>query len=641
TGTGGFGQLGQVVNFGGRTPTAGNPAGAGGGGAGFATGNAGLVAGFVGLLQQLQQIRNTEASLNNQLRSLKMLEAHQEAGTIEITQVDLLRQNIEGERSSLLLAQVNLANTLDVYKAATLGLPPNLPVELDDSMIKQFELVDPKTTEVLEKIDDFIGLLGELPHKPTGSHLEKSAEVVGRLRNLLSQRFKVARDDLQRLDKALPQRFALLDGRERKRLQEDRDKLVEGLADLEARFGRTEATLEAANQLAPVDPSKSADELVTLASTLASMTQELSLVQARARLEAISLPKINLDPKRAIDIARANRLDWMNNRMGLVDTWRLIYYNANQLKSGLNLSFNGSLNTTNNNPVRFRGDTGEANVGVQFAAPLTRRLQRNNFRAQLMSYQQQRRGLIQFQDSIYQILRNYLRSLKQLELLLEIQRRATVIAVRRADQTRELLSQPPEPVVLGQQAELLPPTAAQNLLFALSDLRNAQNNFMSAWLNHYETRMMLYRDLGIMELDEEGLWVDRPLNESDWIEAELCQLPPPIPNHWLKEVDIQGDAEYEPLLPGTGSRQADVQQGEWQQIQEYFPEPLRDENVPPRAPGEELPPPGAIFPESSSSNRRRGWGGPLPDPGEPERPPPWYQRNPESIGLFGRAPPGS
>ncbi len=208
---------------------------------------------------------------------------------------------------------------------------------------------------------------------------------------------------------------------------------------------------------------------------------------------------------------------------------------------------------------------------MQFSAPLTRRLQRNNFRAQLMSYQQARRGLIQFQDSIYQVMRNYLRSLKQLELLLEIQRRAMVIAVRRADQTRELLNQPPEPVAVGATAPLLPPTAAQNLLFALSDLRNAQNNFMSAWLNHYETRMMLYRDLGIMELDDEGMWIDRPLNESDWLEEELCPLPPPIPNHWLHEVDIEGDAEAEPLPPGCGSRRVDIEDQEWPAIERNVP----------------------------------------------------------------------
>jgi hypothetical protein len=635
TGTGGFGQLGQVVNFGGRAATGAGAGAAGGGTAGFAGGFAGQVGGFVGLLQQLQQIRNTEASLNAQLRTLSMLEAQQAAGTIEITQVDLLRQNIETERSGLLQAQVALANSLDVFKVGTLGLPPNMPVELDDSMIQQFRLVDPTTTEVMEKIDDFINLLGELPHKPTGAHLDKSVEVIGRLRDRVAERFVVAHSDLERLDKALPERFKLLDARERKRLQEDRDKLNEGLSDLEVRFAKTEQRLDEARDLAESDPSKSADDLVTLSSTLSGMTQELSLVQARARLEAVSLPRIDLNPKRAIDIARANRLDWMNNRMSVVDTWRLIYFNANQLKSGLNLTFNGALNTTGNNPVKFNGSTGDANVGVQFSAPLTRRLQRNNFRAQLISYQQARRGLIQYQDSVYLVMRNYLRSLKQLELLLEIQRRAMVIAVRRADQTRELLNQPPEPVALGQTTDLLPPTAAQNLIFALSDLRNAGTNFMSAWLNHYETRMMLYRDLGIMELDDEGMWIDRPFNEAEWLEEDLCPLPPPIPNHWVSEVDIQGDAEAEELPPGFGSRRADTR--EWEDLEQVFPEPPLEENVPPRAPGEEAPPPGALDPGGSAANRRRAWFD-ANQPAEPERPPPWYQRDPESR-LLGRGPP--
>ncbi len=154
-----------------------------------------------------------------------MLEAYQAAGTIEITQVDLLRQNVETERSNLLAAQVALANTLDVFKAGTLGLPPNMPVELDDSMIEQFRLVDPKGTALQNKIDDFIDVLGELPSKPHEAHLEKSIEVIGGLRDRLSQRFAVAHADLDRLDKALPVRFKLLDNRGRKRLQEDRDKL--------------------------------------------------------------------------------------------------------------------------------------------------------------------------------------------------------------------------------------------------------------------------------------------------------------------------------------------------------------------------------------------------------------------------------
>ena len=225
-----------------------------------------------------------------------------------------------------------------------------------------------------------------------------------------------------------------------------------------------------------------------------------------------------------MDIARANRLDWMNNRMCAGRHLAADLLQRQPVEIGAQSDLRRAAeHDEQQSRFDFNGiDRNAPDVGVQFSAPLTRRLQRNNFRAQLISYQQARRGLIQYQDSIYQVMRNYLRSLKQLELLLEIQRRAMVIAVRRADQTRELLNQPPEPAARGrpEAAQLLPPTAAQNLLFALSDLRNVQNNFMSAWLNHYETRMMLYRDLGIMELDDEGMWIDRPLNESDWLEEE-------------------------------------------------------------------------------------------------------------------------
>ena len=292
-----------------------------------------------------------------------MLEAHQEAGTIEIAQVDLLRQNIETERSNLLQAQVNLANTLDIFKAGTLGLPPNMPVELDDSMIEQFRLVDPKTTAVAGKDRRFHrACSANCRTSRPGRHLEKSVEVIGQ--SARSARLSGLRSRTPisiGSTRPCPSGSKCSTSASRKQLQEDRDKLNASAGAIwKPASPRPRPISTTAGELAETDPAKSADDLVTLASSLSGMTQELSLVQARARLEAISLPKINLDPKRAMDIARANRLDWMNNRMGVVDTWRLIYFNANQLKSGLNLTFSGAMNTTNNNPVQFNGATGDA-----------------------------------------------------------------------------------------------------------------------------------------------------------------------------------------------------------------------------------------------------------------------------------------
>jgi hypothetical protein len=87
------------------------------------------------------------------------------------------------------------------------------------------------------------------------------------------------------------------------------------------------------------------------------------------------------------------------------------------------------------------------------------------------------------------------------------------------------------------------------LLSALADLRNTQNNFMSVWLNHYAVRMSLYRDLGIMELDDRGMWIDRPLREYLAEISEIPCLPPDVPEQWLIEAGV-------PRLPATDGSDA-------------------------------------------------------------------------------------
>jgi hypothetical protein len=256
-----------------------------------------------------------------------------------------------------------------------------------------------------------------------------------------------------------------------------------------------------------------------------------------------------LTPEEAIAIARCNRLDWMNNRAALVDSWRLITFNANALLSNLDVTFSGDLRTVGDNPVKFRAPNGDLQVGVQFDAPFTRLLERNDYRQVLISYQQDRRQLIGYQDGVYRSLRATLRNLDQLRTNLEIQRRAVIIAVRRVDQTREVLNEPPPPAQPGQAAQQLGPTAALDLLRALQDLRDTQDNFMSVWLNYYAARMTLVRDLGIMQLDQRGLWIDQPIVAADWLCEDTCPIPPAVPLEWLNQAGVPAEAEELPEQP--------------------------------------------------------------------------------------------
>lgn len=281
----------------------------------------------------------------------------------------------------------------------------------------------------------------------------------------------------------------------------------------------------------------------------------------------MTIPYVNLPSDRALEIARANRYDWMNNRASLVDTWRLIAFNANALKAGLDLTFSGDMGTVGNNPVAFNGQNGALRVGMRFDAPFTRRLERNAYRNALITYQQTRRSLYSYQDGVNFTLRSLIRQLEQLQINMEIQRRAVVIAIRRVDKTREDLNKPPapsRPTTPGQPAEpveTLGPTVAVNLITALNDLQAAQNTFMSVVLNHYETRMLLYRELGIMELDDCGMWIDKPINEADWLTEEESPMPPSLPTEWLEDAGVDLRAMHEgpsDELTDPADREAEV-----------------------------------------------------------------------------------
>ena len=534
-GSGGLGGVGGATGFG-RGGT-GAAAGGGGSGSGFAGGGAGTVGGLVGLLQTLQEIRNTENSLQAQLRTLDVLEANLEAGVIDLTQVDQFRQSVESERANLLQATNAFETALDQYKTGTLGLPPDLPVTLDDTMIRQFQLLDMQTTEVQSSLEDLQDEVGDAGDEPSD---ERTREVLADARARAASVREVLKDtkqDAATLDERIPKRLEQMEtAEERESFTGEMEILYTTLSGFDQRVEKNEKELdEIERSLGTMANRQAIDRLVVWLRGTTDLVQEMSLVQARSRVESIVLDPVVLDPKEAFRLACTYRLDLMNNRAALVDSWRLIQFNADALQSNLNLFVEGSLVGEYNRTPRnwTRGDT--ARAGIEFDAPFTRLLERNNYRQALIDYQQDRRQLIQFYDGVHQSLRSLLRQMKQLQVNLEIQRRAVVIAIRRVDLTREDLNEPTPPPAPGEPASQLGPTAATNSLTALSDLRNTQNNFMSVWLNYYANRLRLLRDTGLMQLDENGNWIDVPIGSAQAATEEELAPPPPVPDEWIKQ----------------------------------------------------------------------------------------------------------
>lgn len=228
---------------------------------------------------------------------------------------------------------------------------------------------------------------------------------------------------------------------------------------------------------------------------------ELQLLQAVIRTELVDLEDVDIRADRALEVARKYRRDWMNTRARLVDSWRLLQFNANQLQAGLDVFFNGTISNTTDNPFHLRGDAGSLQAGVRFDAPITRMAERNQYRQSLIEYQQTRRNFYNFEDGVARDLRNQLRQVTQFQINFEINRMAVLEAARQIMLNTFIDLE-------NQRTQTGRATVARDNLQALNDLLNAQNNFMLIWITYEVQRLTLDFSMGTMQLDSEGLWID-------------------------------------------------------------------------------------------------------------------------------------
>lgn len=282
------------------------------------------------------------------------------------------------------------------------------------------------------------------------------------------------------------------------------------------------------------------DVIFPIPGLLADMTSDildLSLVQARARADSIDLTPVDLSMSTAICVASTNRRDWMNARASLVDTWRAIAFVANDLEAVLDIVVDGDVATVGDNPLDFRATTGTLRAGLQFDAPVTRLLERNNYRQVLIDYQQGRRDYYQFVDRVSQGLRSTIRTLALNELNFETRRVAVLSAIQQVVLNDEIQTLNEE---RGQAQGV---TAARDIVQALSDLQGAQDDFMGVWLTYEVNRRFLDYDLGTMELDERGIWLDPgPVREGEhpYICEPGCEtlLTPRVSQWYAPEPDV-------------------------------------------------------------------------------------------------------
>lgn len=525
-GGGGFGGVGSF-GFG----------GGGGGGGGF-TGGAGAqgAGGYLGLLQSAQEIRNQRANVAALRASVEQLLASYEAGRIDRFQVDLAQQALFNAQSQLLTAENVYLSTLENFKI-DLGLPPELSIDLTDTLLDRFDLLDPDLEALRLDVSETLAVLrSQRDDLAEGDALVDWPELYALLRAGADGELANIEVDLEEMERALPdRRIALQRLADRKEVRDTQiDPRLFQPDELDARaairrrdFSRLAGRiagvwreLDGINAAGLAADRKQIDTAIAGLTGLSGALLELSLVQAGARLDAISFAPVDLEPEDALQIARSYRRDWQNARANLVDTWRLIYFNANDLLSDLDIIFSGDLRNPvgGDNPLDFRASRGQLSVGLQFDPPLTRLAERNVYRQSLIEYQQARRNYYQFRDRVYLSLRNTLRQIRLNEVNFELRRAAVLVAISQVDLTQLRLSEPPR---AGEEAQF-GDTTARDLVQSLSDLLNVQNDFLSVWVNYEVQRLGLEFDLGVMELDPMGMRIDNPMSYADYLSA-VCR----------------------------------------------------------------------------------------------------------------------
>ncbi len=445
-------------------------------------------------------------------------------------------------------AEATLLDNTDSFKLQ-LGLPTDFQVTFDKSLLKPFELIDPRIRNVEDRLQESIRSWASYSGGPvTQDDLHAIIEVLqGFWEDIDREGLQLVRQDLDRELENRPNRLRRLPdeaAREQvrknverdlllyQRSQEEHEKLGLVLKDLKRLLSSVELPAEDPKEPLPLDlraypilgeqplrwkrlPSLEVflRGLLATREDLLQIVQGLKVVEVGSRSELITLQDFGLELDDAVALAMENRLDLMNARGAVMDARRNLEVVANQMEGILNVVTRGDvLNTGGTNPFDFRGSESTFQFGMQFTAPLDQVLVRNNYRAAQIEYQRARREYMLLEDTIKRDVRFEWRRLQLNKANFETGRQNIRYAAIQYDVTVEntyIPSRAAESLVPASGGKLNPSgSAGLNLLNALNGILNAQNNLINIWITYERNRINIYRDMDIMVIDERGLWRD-------------------------------------------------------------------------------------------------------------------------------------
>ena len=471
-----------------------------------------------------------------------------------------LRTRLNSSFNTLQNAENRISDLQDAFKLQ-LGLPPDVKLTVDDSLLKQFELIGPdlvKTEQELKRIQqeefsnindqnvDYARLQGyvqaiskladqlaDAGPKQTKARMQKVQDLLngtngtGRSFKDEAERervladferdnlfFDVNRDEFETFRQTLTDTMELV-----KYPTVEEAMQARGAINGSFELGNLPKYWdEALRKSADADESKDISQQEYLSNifkvagdireNLVRLAQEFQVIDIGSSVETLDIIPFTLAGgkeaptiEEAIAIGLDNRLDLMNARATVTDARRAVEIAANALESVLDVQVSGGVSTPtigggNKDPFRFQNDNSNHQVGIGFTAPVDQISERNAYNQSIILYERERRAYMAFEDQIKNQIRQNWRSLNVLKSRLEIDRQTIRNAALQYQQAASEASR------AGGGG------GSFSILNALQTILSAQNSLIGNWFSYERARIRIFQDMGIMNIDQRGLWED-------------------------------------------------------------------------------------------------------------------------------------
>ncbi len=215
---------------------------------------------------------------------------------------------------------------------------------------------------------------------------------------------------------------------------------------------------------------------------------------------------LEIDESKALELAFENRYDLMVAEGEVYDAQRAVVVLGDALGAELTLLGSAELGgdrttgAAGQDDTNLRADKGEYSGLVTLDLPFERTAERNAYRNGFIALERAVREVQKLEDEIKISIRNKLRDLLESRESLMIQARSVKLARKRVRSTNMFLE--------AGRAQI------RDLLEAQEALLSAQNSLTSATINYRIAELELQRDMGVLRINEKGLWQEYSPGES-------------------------------------------------------------------------------------------------------------------------------